>query len=354
MSEDGDAVGLRERVGTLSMNWRAAKQATVLAVVAIALLYALQMGVTAAVTSGGQPMASVGEVPIEPQSSTWEDAPSSTVDLNKQQMAIPYGGGSTDELQVRALTNDSHVAFRMEWDDPTHDTNIASPENYSDAAAVMFGTGEIPPIMMGAVGDPVNIWYWRASWQENRSAYGSGGMYGYPNDLAGGPTKPGQAAGNSLSTAPDQQAQNLYAEGFGSTSDAQSQPVQAEAERTDDGWAVTFVRERGIGDEYDTAFSQDEDIYIAFAVWNGSADERNGQKSITLQYQKLNPESGALSEAESSSGGSDGSDGSGSGDGSDSDDSGGPSAPGLNGWIAILVGSVVMVWMVSYWRLSKQ
>ena len=348
MSERGS---LRDRVGALSMNWGAAKQATKLAVLTVAVLYVLQMGVTAAVTSGGQPIASVGEVPVEPQSSTWDEAPSSTVKLNEQQMAVPFGGGSVDQVQVRALTNESHVAFRMEWDDPTRDANIGSPENYSDAAAVMFGTGELPPIMMGGVGDPVNIWYWRASWQQaNQSSYGSGGMYSYPNDRAGGPTQPGKAVDNPLSTAPDRQAQNIYAEGFGSTSDAPSQPVQADAERTDDGWAVTFVRERGIGGEYDTAFTQDEDIYVAFAVWNGSADERNGQKSITLQYRKLNPESGALSAVEQSS--SDGTDGSRGGD--DSGGGGGPGAPDLNGWIAILVGSVVMVWMVSYWRLSKE
>lgn len=348
MIEDDEPVETGTSIDRLPVDRHAAKQAAVLATVSVVVVSALGIGVSAAVTTGKQPMAAVDQVPIEPQTDAWEEAPSTTVQLNAQQMAVPHGGGSTDEVQVRALTNESHVAFRMEWEDPTNDTNAVSPENYSDAAAVMFGTGEMPPITMGGVGSPVNIWYWRASWQQDTTGYGTGGMHSYPNALAGGPTQPGRAVGNPLSTVPEQGAQNIYAEGYGSTSDAPSQPVEATAERTDDGWAVTFVRERGVGNEYDATFDGDTSVYVGFAVWNGSADERNGQKSITLQYRELDVESGSLSEAERS--GSSGSDGAASGDGSG--DGGGGGADGMYDWIGILLGWVVVVYTVSYWRIS--
>jgi hypothetical protein len=357
MTDPNDGAGGEPATDRLPVDRHAAKQAAVLTVATAVLLSVLGMGVSAAVTTGAQPMAAVDQVPIEPQAGTWEEAPSTTAQLHAQQMAVPYGGGSTDEVEVRALTNESHVAVRMAWDDPTNDTGAASPENYSDAAAVMFGTGEMPPITMGGVDDPVNIWYWRAGWRSDTDGYGTGGMYAYPNARAGGPTQPGLAVGNPLSTVPEQGAQNLYAEGYGSTSDAPAQPIEATAERTDDGWAVTFVRERGVGSEYDVAFDGEEDVYVGFAIWNGSADERNGQKSITLQYRRLDVESGSLSQVERS--GSSGSDGNGDiggagADGAGSDGDGGGAASEMFDWLGILLGWVVLVYAVSYWRISKQ
>lgn len=334
---------------------RAAVGATVLAACTLVALLGLQVAVTAAVTGGDQPMASVGEVPVQPQADAWEDAPSQTVELHAQQMAVPYGGGSTDEVEVRALTNGSTVAFRLAWSDPTRDADLAAPHNYSDAAAVMFGTGELPPITMGAVGDPVNIWYWRAAWKANESAYGSGDMYSYNHAMAGINAKPGNAVGNPLSKARyDRFAQNYYAEGFGSTSYAPSQPVQAKATRTEDGWAVTFERDRSAAGEFDVQFDTNEDIYVAFAVWNGSADEVNGQKSITLQYSKLDPETGQLSAVDSTGG---------DGDGGDSGDSAGDGSGGgqggsndllLGGFVFVFTLAIMFVWFAAYWRLAER
>ena len=343
---------LRALTGRLPLDRHAASRATLFALLAVVALFGLQVAVTAAFTAPGQPVASVDQVPVQPQAGGWADAPEQTVELNTQQMAIPYGGGSVGQVDVKALTNESHVAVRLEWDDPTRDGNIASPENYSDAGAVMFGTGEMPPIMMGAVGQPVNIWYWRASWQDNKSAYGSGGMYGYPHDRANATTMPGRAVDNPLSRAAyEQRAQNYYAEGFGSTSNAPSQPVTASATRTDDGWAVTFVRERVSDAGYDVNFTQGKDIYMAFAVWNGSQDERNGQKSITLQYRKLDPVNGTLSQVESGGGSGTGGDGSDAGSGGSGGSGGGGMS--LTGWASVLVVSTLLVWMVTYWRFYE-
>jgi DMSO reductase family type II enzyme heme b subunit len=268
-------------------------------------------------------------------------------------MALPWGGGSVDELEVRALTNESHVAFRLSWQDPTNDTSLTAPERYSDAAAVMLKGGSQPPITMGAVGEPVNIWYWRASWQFNDTrAEWTGDMYAYPhNDSL---TMPGRQAGNPLSRASyETYGQNYYAKGFGSLSDAPHQNVRASATRTDEEWTVTFVRERSTDGTYDAAFGEHDNIYLAFAVWNGSADEVNGQKSITLQYSTLDTKSGELSAAQAGgSGGGSGSAGDaggGSGDGTSGDGAGGGSP--VFGWTAVLVTVALFTWVAVYWRV---
>ncbi|QLH85014.1 cytochrome C nitrite reductase [Halosimplex pelagicum] len=327
----------------------AATTATTLAVVTVALLLAGQAAVAAAVTSGAQPVEQVRQVPADPAAAAWEDAPTRTVSLSKQQMAPPFGGGSVDELDVRTVANDSHIGVRLSWTDPTRDANIAAPNNFSDGAAVMLKAGNQPPITMGAAGTPVNIWYWRASWRHGpERAAGTGDMYAYPhNDSV---TMPGRQADNPLSRASyEDGAQNYYAKGYGSLSHAPAQPVDAAGERTDDGWRVTFVRNRTGAGEYDAPVT-DQQLHVAFAVWNGSESEVNGRKSITLQFSTLDPDTGNLSVPDA------GGASSGSvlqvGGGNETGGSEGR-ALAIPGFVGGVVLSAVLVWLVTYWRVVR-
>ncbi|UPW01402.1 ethylbenzene dehydrogenase-related protein [Halorussus gelatinilyticus] len=327
----------------------AARRATIVTVVVVVALVAAQSAVTAAVTGGSQPAMAVESVPSDPAAATWQDAPTRTVSLSKQQMAPPFGGGSTDEVDVQTVHNETHTAFRLTWQDPTRDANIRAPENYSDAAAVMLRTGDKPPITMGAAGKPVDIWYWRASWQfENRSAFGQMYTYPHPNNE----TMPGRAAGNPLSKPQYEQfAQNYYAKGYGSLSHAPRQNVHATAEYEDGQWSVVFTRKHDTKGEFDASFSGSEPVYLAFAVWNGSADEVNGQKSITLQFTKLDTQKWAMSDA--STGGSDSGSGQSAG-GSSGTSSGQSSGPwivhSVSNWVVGLVATTLLTWTVVYWR----
>lgn len=329
----------------------AARRATIVTVVVVAALVAAQTAVTAAVTSGSQPAMSVESVPSDPAATAWQDAPTRTVTLSKQQMAPPFGGGTVDEMDVQTVHNDTHTAFRVTWQDPTRDANIRTPENYSDAAAVMLRTGDKPPITMGAAGKPVDIWYWRASWQfENHSTFGEMYTYPHPNNR----TMPGRAAGNPLSKAQyDRFAQNYYAKGYGSLSHAPRQNVRANAEYDDDEWSVVFTRKHGTDGEFDASFSGSKKVYLAFAAWNGSADEANGQKSITLQFTSLDTDEWAMTDASSgaSQSGSGQSASGESGSGTSSGDSGEPwIVHSVSNWVVGLVVTTLLTWTVVYWR----
>ncbi|WP_226006366.1 ethylbenzene dehydrogenase-related protein [Natrinema salinisoli] len=336
-------------IGPLSIDRTAARHATKLAAIVLCLVMIVQVLAVAVLTGGPLPLLSVNEVPAEPDAEAWEDAPTETVSLQNQQMIPPYGGGSVDNVTVQSVTNDTHVAFRMEWEDPTMDTEINEPNAYSDAAAIMLRSGEEPPITMGANGNPVNIWYWRSSWQFSESDPG-GDMYTYPHP--DNRTKPGQAAGNPLSQSSyNRYGQNYYAMGYGSLTHAETQPVAANGERTDDGWAVVFQREHDASGEYDASFEDGERMYLSYAVWNGSADEANGQKSLSYEFLTLNTEDGTLTTADSG----------GNGDGSEAESADGgagasatESASWLVGaatnWPAAIVLATVAAWLVSYWR----
>jgi len=340
---------LGERVpDAVPLDGTGAVRATAATVVVVAALVALQGSVAALATGGTQPVATAAEVPTDPVAAQWADAPARTVELQAQQMALPYGGGSVDEVDVQAVTNDSHVAFRLAWEDPTRDTSLSAPERYSDAAAVMLKGGEQPPITMGAVGEPVNIWYWRAAWQyDDTTAEWAGDMYAYPH----GESQPGQQAGNHISQDHfDSSGRNYYAKGFGSTSDAPAQNVHATAERTDGGWQVTFTRERSTNGTYDAAFGEHDRMYLAVAVWNGSQQEVNGQKSLTYQYATLDTTGGDLTAPQQSGGDASGDGDAGDGDG-DAAGSDGGDGLSVGGWMLVLVSVALFTWTAAYWRM---
>ncbi|WP_251341491.1 ethylbenzene dehydrogenase-related protein [Haloplanus halophilus] len=344
----------------IALDRRAAARATVVALVVALGVSTAQVGVAAVATSGQQPMAVADTVPRQATAPAWSEAPSRTVQLSRQRMALPFGGGSVDELTVRAMGNESHVAIKLSWTDPTNDTSIAAPRSYADAAAVMLRTGSQPPITMGAAGTPVDIWYWRASWEygpRDGTADWTGDMYAYPHPNE--TTKPGAAAGNPLSKREyDRLAQNYYAKGYGSLSHAPAQNVRADATRTADGWEVVFVRERSTDGQYDASLNG-EQVYLAFAVWNGSADEVNGQKSITLQFSTLDPSSGELAAAGGGSGGGGGASGGGGataastgGDAATSGDAPFISEQFRDGLLAVLVATVV-AWAFAYRSIRR-
>ncbi|ELY89803.1 ethylbenzene dehydrogenase-related protein [Natrinema altunense] len=338
-------------IGSVSIDRNAARRATKLAVIVLCLMMVLQVAVVAVLTVGPQPLRSVNEVPAEPDAAAWDDAPTETVSLDPQQMALPYGGGSVDEVTVQAVTNDTHVAFRMEWEDPTADTEINEPNAYSDAAAIMLRSGSQPPVAMGASGDPVNIWYWRSSWQHSESDPG-GDMYSYPHP--DNETKPGQAAGNPLSKSSyNRYAQNYYATGYGSLTNAETQPVAANGERTDDGWAVVFQREHDASGQYDAAFEDGEQMYLTYAIWDGDADEVNGEKSLSYQFLTLDTDDGTLSAADSDDGGGNETDGTDGGAVAGVTDSALWLVGAATNWPALLALATVTAWLVSYWRLRE-
>jgi DMSO reductase family type II enzyme heme b subunit len=298
-----------------------------------------------------RPTAVDGPIPRAGSAFDWDDAAGEVVQLNEQQMAPPFGGGSVNELDVRTVANESHVGFRLQWSDPTNDTSIGSPRSFSDAVAIMLRNGEKPPITMGADGSPVDIWYWRASWQFEQPPSG-GDMYSYPHP--DNETRPGTAAGNPLSKAVfDRHAQNYYARGFGSLSYAPVQNVQASGHRTDEGWSVTFVRERATEGTHDALFNGSKTVHLAFAVWNGSEGEVNGQKSITLNFVQLNTETGELSVGDDGSSPGDATDGGDGGDGTGSGSSGTLISPPVLAVIAIVALGVTS-WIGVYWEARRR
>jgi len=226
----------------------------------------------------------------EPWAPLWALAPKQEVPLSAQNIALPFGGGSVTSLTARAFQDGRRLYLLLEWPDAQPDDVVNGLTAFADAAAVQFpGTaGPQPPFTMGTIGQPVNIWQWKALWQADMARGFTTTRDRYPNTYvdmypAGDDPlyKTAFAAGNPLSQRDHESpVENLIAEGFGTLTHADVQDVAGSGEWRDGRWRALFVRDlQPSGDGY-ASFAVGSTTAVAFAVWDGASGDRNGQKSI--------------------------------------------------------------------------
>ncbi len=188
-----------------------------------------------------------------------------------------------DLVTVRALYNDREIAFRLEWDDRTKNTihqelgsvtleafttalgtypRLHSPEppkeTLRDAAALQFPVkipdGPVKPhFFLGDSGRPVNLWVWKADWQEDPS-------HATP-------------------------VEELNAAGYKNVPSVQppkSQTVQGRGVYEDGQWKVVMKRSLATEDPAnDIQFEGGRLIPIAVHVWDGANGEKGLRRSIS-------------------------------------------------------------------------
>ena len=215
---------------------------------------------------------------------------------------------AADFVRVRVVRDSDQIGVWMEWEDNTVDGSVNTPTSFSDGGAVMFSlTQPSGHFSMGEKDRPCNIWYWRFARQLDMAnfrhvetvhpdmvvdSYPAGGARevgpgGAPITAAPSHDAPflsGAAAGNSVSQPlPDTAVENLYAVGFGTLTaqPPQKQTVEGRGVWKDGTWRVVFRRSLE-GAELNASFTDGVLPQIAFAVWNGSAGDRNGKKLVTF------------------------------------------------------------------------
>jgi DMSO reductase family type II enzyme heme b subunit len=164
----------------------------------------------------------------------------------------PYG--VVTEVRLRQLHNGEALFFLMEWDDPQPDTQITNIDTFTDAAAVMFPIEEDAPLLvMGSEDQPINVWFWRADWARPR---------------------------------------NITAVGHSTSVRLGEAPLAARSAWVDGVWRVVIARpfQADWPAEEAVALSPGVSVSVAFAVWEGSNQERGGIKAITGIWQQLNVE----------------------------------------------------------------
>jgi hypothetical protein len=253
----------------------------------------------------------------DPGSELWELAPAVEVPLSAQQVAKPFLTESNiRSVTARALHDGSQIAFLVEWSDDTPNDQTIRIEDFRDSVAVQFPLVEGQPFFcMGQPGGEVNIWHWKADWQADllarqdiETVYPDMQVNFYPftNPAAG--TIAGRADYEDLNYLPALASGNMFAAALrtspvedtiaggagGLTSQsAADQNVGGAGEWTDGNWRVVLARDLISDEEHDASFRPGTVYPMAFAVWDGENEERNGQKStsqwISLQLEAEAP-----------------------------------------------------------------
>lgn len=256
----------------------------------------------------------VAELPVIPFDPAWDKVAGLSLPL----MLTWQRQERNDAVTVKAVHDGKAVAILMEWTDLTCDTFIIRAQDFADACAVQFALpGERGHFAMGEKGRPVNIWHWRMDRQMDVAKHldmedyypgmvsddypMAGDDYGKPKE--GWPPRhditpaqsqdraflSGWAAGN-LTSDPNKVTpmQDLNAIGFGTLElqKAGEQNVNGRGVWSMGRWKVVFIRSLEGAGAGDVKLAPGQTADVAFAVWDGTARDRDGQKLVTV-WQKL-------------------------------------------------------------------
>ncbi len=262
------------------------KRAGVVAAVLVIAVVLQTLGANPAVSQSPELLAfpAASPVSLDTDAAAWSDASQIEIPLTAQQVVWPFGG-TVPTLKASALHSEGMIYVRLEWQDATRDDDVASVDSFVDAAAIEFpatAATSVPALCMGQADGGVNIWQWRAGAADGRpnnitelSENGYVDLYPSEDDLY----FPARAAGNVVSQP--HVIQDLVATGFGTIDAAEDQELQGAATWDGERWSVVFARQLTSGAEEKISLGEGVSTDVAFAVWDGHEQERNGSKSIS-------------------------------------------------------------------------
>lgn len=259
-----------------------------------------------------------GDLPADPTAAAWRGAAAQAVALR----TLWLRPEQVTQVRVAALHNGKDIGFLLEWDDPLADQAALGVDQFRDGAAVQFpltaGKGANPEAsyVMGDAKQPVNIWHWKSDWQIDLARYRDRedryaalavddmpfvkGMRSSEPQAALAPTDrhdplflTARAAGNPMARPRQSAVENINAAGVGTIT---SQPADLQVVRGDGRWAggkwrVVMVRPLRTSNARDAQLEPGQETSVAFAVWDGARNDRNGQKAVSV-WQRLIIEGG--------------------------------------------------------------
>ena len=253
-----------------------------------------------------------GALPVaDPFSPAWEMVPAYTATLTPQAGILPSLLAVTvPSVEVQSLNNGEQIAFRLVWPDAVANLHATKPDEFRDAAALQFAVEDLAAdqtmqiLCMGAVGQQVNLWHWKADWQYDLDqgfhdvvdAYPNFWLDYYPFVVGDPPFRVptdfesdaarayliGWSAGNRLSDpARLTPVEDLKAGGFGTVTSQAHQDMLGRGQWQDGKWSVVFARDLRNTDADDVQFIPGRMFSLAFAVWDGADAQVGARKQLS-------------------------------------------------------------------------
>ncbi|MCH7886923.1 MAG: c-type cytochrome [Candidatus Marinimicrobia bacterium] len=247
----------------------------------------------------------VEKIPEHPDAGIWREAGS----INIHMMPLWWRVDRPEILTVQALHDGKELSLRLTWTDATDDHTAIRVQDFRDAAAVQFSAENDPPFFgMGEKTQTVTIWMWKSerqadlepAFQDIDKMYPNLGIDSYPNLMKSALEQParnaltlesdpdfitGWGAGNIVSDPTRKSAvENLTATGFGTLKARPiiEQNVQSFGVYDIGTYRVVFRRSMKGEGQNSMDFVPGQHLSVAFSVWNGSAGDRDGKKSVTI------------------------------------------------------------------------
>jgi mono/diheme cytochrome c family protein len=249
----------------------------------------------------------VGTLPATSDAALWRESPAVRLNL----VPLWWRDDAVASVQVQAVHDGKDLALRLEWADPTADLHAGKVEAFKDAAAMQLAPGGNEPFLgMGLTQSPIDLWLWDA----DRGRTGGQvedvnprvvvdiypftektvetAEYSRPGTLTAAQADvalPAQAVGNLIarSMTHPSGASSLTAGGPGSATflSAKSQLVSASGQWHQGQWVVLMRRTLNVGgNENGVSLAPGAKASAAFAIWEGSHRDRNGQKQVTVWH----------------------------------------------------------------------
>jgi len=236
---------------------------------------------------------------LDASSRFWESTDSYSIPISRLWQS---DNANYQTVKVQAVYNSKYIAIKLEWEDLTLEESLYRVQDFQDAAAIQFSIdGTMDFHGMGSKDHPTDIWFWKAEWQMQQNsntdsdielAYSNrvsdSDIEHYPNEFNDTAFLGGRDAGNTNSKIErSSSVENVSAVGpqTVTTNPEKSQNVNGRGIWDGKKWSVVFVREFRPKSKQQVKFKQGGIIPVGFAVWNGSENDRNGQKMVSTWYE---------------------------------------------------------------------
>jgi DMSO reductase family type II enzyme heme b subunit len=246
----------------------------------------------------------VGALPQSADDEAWEQSQS----VHLRMTPLWWRNDADPGLTVRAVHDGKSIAVRMAWKDDSADRHALRSESFEDAVAIELYRGDAEPFLgMGDAKSPVDVWFWDADRQSGPAAE----QASYPNAVVdvfpfseaavAGPdlnrpgarvadqpdiSLPARASGNLIvPTGGESGGSSLSVAGPRTVTFRipRSQLVEAKGTWTDGHWTVVMTRTLSVASQDDgVALEPGGRASVAFAVWDGQHQDRDGQKLVTI------------------------------------------------------------------------
>lgn len=247
----------------------------------------------------------VEKLPDHPDAGDWKVAPKTELHL----MPLWWRYARPEYLKVQAVHDGEEIAILLVWSDATHDDKVVRTQDFRDAAAIQLAAADSDPpfFAMGERGRAVNIWMWKAERQADLTAFGdiesqypNIGIDSYPNLEKTPYEQPMRhaatlrsdktfitawGAGNIVADPERRSAgESLRAEGFGTLRGEKNDQAELKVMGVYTHGSYRVLLRRALDAKSGTSIELKPGgrALVAFAIWNGSAGDRDGKKSVTI------------------------------------------------------------------------